>query len=88
MKSIGFFLWYYCGMSETIVNINPVIAIKKNKNDLISPDVRPSFNTRRLNGSDISIAMANKKANAKANCEPIPIEMRLLLLPKYPTTTS
>jgi len=54
-------------MSEIIVNINPVMNIRKNKNDLISLAERPSFNTSRLNGSDTRIASADKNANAKAN---------------------
>lgn len=40
--------------------------IKKNKNDLISFALRPSFNTSRLKGSDNLIVKANKKANTVA----------------------
>jgi len=60
-------------MIEIIINITPVISIKKSKNDLMSFALRPCFNTSWLNGSDNSVASANKKANAKADCAPIPI---------------
>lgn len=69
-------------MIEIMVNITPVISIKKSKNDLMSPALRPCFNIRRLNGSDNRVARANKKANAKADCAPIPIGIWLLVFPK------
>lgn len=69
-------------MIEIIVNITPVISIKNSKNDLMSPTLRPCFKTSRLNGSNSSVARANKKANASADCAPIPIGIRLSVLPK------